>query len=69
MEHVSTEIADHGMYGPAENARNRMEASADRLGAKPQDGMALRPRLCCQGVCTLVATREFTVISLVSSSS
>ena len=40
MEHVSTETADEGLHGRAQNARIWVEAPFERPRAKTQDGLA-----------------------------
>ena len=42
MEHVSAEIADQAVFGPAENAPFRIEAPVERLSANIKDGVALQ---------------------------
>ena len=53
MVHVSTEIPDQGLFGPAEDAPNRYEAPVERLSAEPKDGVALR-HACVAKACTLL---------------
>ena len=42
MKNVSTETADECLCKPATNASICVEASFERVGAKPQDGLAER---------------------------
>ena len=42
MEHVSTEIANQGLYGLAENARNRIQAPVKGLPNRRTECLATR---------------------------